>query len=142
MHFIGLPVRIEDPQREIDWISALWDRFYREMIFDEIPNQKSGDIYGVYYNFAGDHTQPYTFLAGCEVTSTQEIPKGLVAHSVPAAEYAYFEIIGSFPDNLIDKWQKIRKSDLKRSFKTDFERYGPKFNTVPPVVELYININS
>ncbi|MCP5469275.1 MAG: effector binding domain-containing protein [Chlamydiales bacterium] len=141
-HFIGLPVRITDPERAIDWISALWDRFYRELVFLDIPNRKTDDIYGIYTDYAGDYTKPYTLIAACEVNSVEKVPEGLIAHTSPAQSYAHFEVIGAFPDNLIDKWGEVWKSDLKRTYKSDFEYFGPEFKTEPPQVDLFIGIET
>ena len=140
LHFVGIAVRVEEPENASLWIGALWDRFYREWITTKIPNKKGELEYGVYFDYEKDSKHPYTFLAGCEVSSLDDVPKGMVAHSVPKDSYAHFEIIGTFPDKLIQTWQELEKYDLKRSFKTDFECYGPKFQTPPPQVDLFVGI--
>ncbi len=141
-HFIGITVKIERPEEASFLIGALWDKFYREHIFASIPNAVNEDFFGIYFDYAGDHTKPYTMMAGCEVSTLADLPEGMKGVTAPAGNYAYFPVIGIFPDNLINKWKEVWKSDLKRSFEVDFEQYGPKFRTAPPQVDLYIGLRN
>lgn len=123
-------------------ISSLWGRFYREGIQEKIPYQKTGEVLGLYTEYERDHTKPYTLVAGCEVTLSDHVPKGLVAKHVPAAKYAVFQISGPFPDNLVKTWAWIWKSDLRRTYTGDFEVYplGFDFETNPDIL-LYVAIS-
>ena len=42
--------------------------------------------------------------------------------------YQQFPVKGKMPDSIVQKWVDIWKnnSDIRRSFDTDFELYGPK----------------
>lgn len=140
-HFVGIFVRIEDVQSASFFVGALWDRFHREQIFDKVEERLGDDFFGVYYDYAGDHTQPYSLLAGCEVQKESATPNGMTRVVASKSEYARYEAIGMFPEALIETWQEVwRDGELKRGFGVDFEHYGPKFHTEPPQVDLYIQL--
>ena len=46
---------------------------------------------------------------------------------IEPGEYGIMSAAGQQPDALIETWTAIWSSDLNRSFKTDFEIYGPRF---------------
>ncbi|MFN0065883.1 MAG: GyrI-like domain-containing protein [Chlamydiales bacterium] len=140
MHFIGITVRTQNDEAGGMMIAGVWDRFYREKIFLKIPNAVSEDFFGIYFDYAGDHTKPYSLLVGCQVSSLEDVPKGMAGHFVPAASYAHFPVLGAFPDNLIATWQKIWQSDLKRTYQTDIEQYGPQFRSRLPLVDIFVGI--
>ena len=142
MHFIGEVVRIEKPEDASLLIGALWDKFHREYTYRKILNAVSDDFFGLYFDYAGDHTKPYTMMTGCEVSSIDEVPEGMKAVTAPAGKYAYYPVIGLFPDNLIKQWEEIWTGDLNRSYKVDIEQYGPKFRTEPPQVDLFIGLSN
>jgi predicted transcriptional regulator YdeE len=140
-HFVGIWTRIEDPSSASFFIGALWDKFHREHIYTKVQGSISDEFYGVYYDYAGDHTKPYSILAGCEVKAGTKAPEGMACVSSPKGSYELYEVIGLFPEFLIKTWQDVwADKELKRSFKVDFEHYGPKFQTEPPQVDLYIGI--
>lgn len=109
-------------------IPPFWGRFYREGIQGFIPNQKTGEVLGLYCEYEKDHTKPYTLVAGCEVTVAGATPKGLVVKKLPAAKYAVFEISGKFPDKLMEVWQWIWAGNLRRTYTGDFELYPLGFD--------------
>ncbi len=123
-------------------IPPFWGRFYREEIQTKIPNQKTGEVLGLYCEYEKDHTKPYTLVAGCEVTVAGGIPKGLVLKQVPAAKYAVFEISGKFPDQMMEIWQWVWQGNLRRTFVADFEVYPLGFDPVSNTdVLLYVGIH-
>lgn len=123
-------------------ISSLWGRFYRESTQAKIPNQKTGEVLGLYTEYEKDHTKPYTLVAGCEVTLSGKIPEGFVIKKVPAAKYAVFQIKGPFPANLVNTWAWIWQSELRRTYTGDFEIYPPGFHPeTNPDTLLYVAIS-
>ncbi|MBS0629100.1 MAG: effector binding domain-containing protein [Verrucomicrobia bacterium] len=142
MQIMGIDLRTTNE----NWQSArdlppFWGKFYREQIQMQIPNQKTGEVLGLYCEYEKDHTKPYTLVAGCEVTVAGSLPKGLVIKHVPAARYAVFKISGKFPAQLMEVWQWIWKGNLKRTFVADFELYPLGFHPeTNPDLLLYVGI--
>ena len=123
-------------------IAPLWGRFYRENIQSQIPNQKTGEVLGLYCEYEKDHTKPYTLVAGCEVTLAGDTPPGFVLKHVPAAKYAVFEIHGKFPQAVLDVWQWLWQGNLRRTYTGDFEVYPLGFHpNENPDLLLYIAIS-
>lgn len=104
-------------------IAKFWEKFNKEKIFEKIPNKKSNDILALYTDYEGDYSQPYNYMICCEVTSLEEVPPGMVTRIIPTADYTILKAQGKFPECLIQTWQTIWQSDLKRSYRYDFEIY-------------------
>lgn len=120
-------------------ISRLWEKFRNEHILEKIPNKKSGDILALYSNYEGDYTQPYNYMICCEVTSIEDVPAGMTSIIIPTADYTILKSQGKFPDCLIKTWQDIWQSDLKRSYRYDFEVYKA-FDPNHADIEVYIGV--
>lgn len=121
-------------------INALWLRFFEDAIGDKIPGRTGDSIYAAYTDYQGDHTQPYRVIIGCEVQHNSPPPGGLVQHFIPPSRYAVFPSIGEQPASLIRTWERIwDMSALPRSFKTDYELYGPRFFE-PGLHEIMVHI--
>ena len=140
--FIGLELRTNNEEAS-SAMPTHKERFFKENILSKIPNRINEDTLAVYTNYEGDYTMPYSWILGCEVSSLQQIPAGLVGKVIPESKYAVFVTKGNFPEGLIATWQDIWKSNLHRSYTTDFEVYrrdfDPKHN---PEVKIYIAIKS
>ena len=126
-------------------IGALWGRFKGQDIHSLIPNKVNGDIYCIYTNYEGDHTKPYEVVLGCRVSSTEDIPEGLVSHTIDENSYKVYTAKGDLTTGQAvgQKWSEIWESNLNRNFKSDFELYSE--NTKDPtdgVVEIYIGVNA
>ncbi|MBS0652594.1 MAG: effector binding domain-containing protein [Verrucomicrobia bacterium] len=129
---IGIACRTSNlPEAGPKDIGRLWERFYTEGVFDQIPNKASDDVIALYCDYEGDFTKPYTCVIGCAVTSMDKVPEGMVAKTVPASRYARFEVAGEFPSSLINTWGVIWKTDLQRTYTGDFEVYGKDFAADP-----------
>jgi len=142
MQVMGIEVRTtnEGWQAAHD-IPPFWGRFYGDGVQWKIPNQKTGEVLGLYCEYEKDHTKPYTLVGGCEVTIVGSIPPGLVVKHIPAAKYAVFKISGKFPEKLMEVWQWIWQGNLRRTFVADFELYPLGFHPESnPDVLLYIGI--
>ncbi|MES2121913.1 MAG: GyrI-like domain-containing protein, partial [Chlamydiota bacterium] len=122
-------------------IPKLWERFFQECIAEKIPNKASHEVFALYCDYAGDHTQPYSLVIGCLVSSTAEIPQGMVAKTIPGGSYATFRAVGEHPQTLIETWGKIWNTELSRTYTGDYELYGEKFTShSPQEVEVLIAI--
>lgn len=139
---IGLKIKTtnENNQAGMD-IYNLWDRFFKEGIEAKIPNKAGDEMYGIYFDYEGDYTKPYSYLVGCEVTSFNDIPEGMESVAISSGKYAHMVAKGKMPDCIVEMWQNIWKSDLERAYKTDFEIYGPKSQDVENAeVDVYLSI--
>ena len=122
-------------------IPKQWEKFFTEDIINKIPNKSSNDIIALYCDYEGDFTKPYYFVIGCQTTSIDEIPEGMVAKVLPASKYAVFKAAGDFPKSLIDTWGVIWQTQLNRTYTGDYEEYGEKFNKDPKEVDVFIAID-
>jgi predicted transcriptional regulator YdeE len=138
--FIGLELRTNNQECSL-MMPAHKERFFKENILSKIPNKVSGDILAVYTDYEGDHTKPYSWILGCEVSSLAKVPEGLYGKIIPASKYAVFTTKGAFPQGLIAVWQEVWKLNLPRSYTTDFEVYRKDFDPVRnPEVKVCIAI--
>jgi len=124
-------------------IPRLWERFYKEVISNQIPNKLSNEVIALYCDYEGDHTKPYSMIIGCPVSSLESIPEGLVGKVIPTGSYAKFSAKGEHPNSLIETWGQIWQQELKRTYTGDYELYGEKFFSGSPTeVEVFIAVAS
>ena len=142
MSIIGIECRTSNaPDAGPKDIPAFWERFYSENIAGKIPNKTSEEIIALYCDYEGDHTQPYSIVIGCPVSSVDVVPDGMVVKTTPGGEYAAFSAIGDFPNSLIETWGNIWQTDLPRTYTGDYEVYGEKFSSrSPQEVEVFIAV--
>lgn len=138
--FIGLELRTNNEECSTA-MPAHKDKFFNENIPAKIPNRIDGNILALYTDYEGDYTKPYSWILGCEVSSLNEIPAGLVGKVIPESKYAIFTTQGEFPQGLNTAWQSVWKSNLSRAYTSDFELYRSDFNPHEnPEVKVYIAI--
>ena len=138
--FIGLELRTNNEECS-SAMPAHKDKFFKENIPSKIPNKINGNILALYTDYEGDYTKPYSWILGCEVSSLEQVPEGLVGKIIPESKYAIFTTQGEFPDGLIAAWQDIWQSNLPRSYTSDFEVYGSDFDPQKnPEIKVYIAI--
>lgn len=127
-YVIGISVRTtnEGGQAAKD-IPQLWERFMSEDIESKIPAKISRDVYGIYTEYEGDYTQPYTTVLGCKVESLDNIPEGFIGLTIETANYEKYTAKGKMSDDIVyNKWTEIWQSDLDRTYLSDFEIYGER----------------
>ncbi len=140
--FIGLELRTNNEECSYA-MPAHKERFFKENIPAKIPNKINGNILALYTDYEGDYTKPYSWILGCEVSSLNDVPEGLVGRAIPEARYAVFTTQGEFPQGLIVAWQAIWKANLPRSYTSDFEVYRSTFDPQKnPEVKVYIAIEN
>lgn len=139
--FIGLELRTSNEECS----SAMpihKERFFKENIPAKILNKINNDLLALYTDYEGDHTKPYSWVLGYEVLNLDEVPNGLVGKEIPESKYVVFTTQGEFPKGLIATWQAIWKSNLPRSYTSDFEVYSSNFEPYKnPEVKVYIAID-
>lgn len=139
--FIGLELRTNNEECSLA-MPAHKERFFKENTLSKIPNKINGNILALYTDYEGDYTKPYSWILGCEVSSLDQVPEGLVGKIIPESRYAVFTTQGEFPQGLIAVWQEVWKLDLARSYTSDFEVYRSDFDPQRnPEVKVYIALD-
>lgn len=106
---------------------ALWQHFGGSFLGTKLPQKLSNDIYAVYYNYDGDHTQPYAYFIGYRIPEDANLPAGIDTLTIPAQQYDELSTKGQMPNCVADAWREIWKlDDSHRAYGFDFEVYGPK----------------
>ena len=102
-------------------IPALWSKFMGELY------DGNSEIYSVYCNYESDLNGHYDNFIG-----TRSRQKGDENLDIQSGKYALF----SFANELFwgEIWRYFESSELKRTYKTDFEKY------LKDKIEIYISI--
>lgn len=123
---VGYTVRTDnaseaDPDRAL--LGGLWGRAAAPRAFDSVAGRLDDRLYAVLTDYEKDHTGAYTQVVGVAVSSFDELPEGLVAVRVPAAECWKLESRGPMPKGLIETWMGVlgHPGNLRRAFTTDLE---------------------
>ncbi len=126
-HIVGVELRMENTEgRAAREIPPFWEKFYSEHL-KRITGRMDQDVLGLYLDYESDHNGPYSLIAGCRVPADYEAPAGMTKRTIAAARYAVFPTSGDFPAALQSVWSYVWDSDLRRTYKTDFELYGERF---------------
>ncbi|MCI8362723.1 MAG: GyrI-like domain-containing protein [Clostridia bacterium] len=104
-------------------IGLTWQKLFAEGIYENIQNKKNNKTIGLYTQYEGDYTKPYTFIAGAEVSKEVENNEQIVSTIIPKGKYAKFVIIGDVQNSVGQAWQEIWNMELKRKYTCDFEEY-------------------
>ena len=138
--FIGMEKRFTFDA--MSGIPVFWMNFMK--VSDKIQNKVDPSAaWGVSYDM--DYSlQPaeFTLLAGFEVSSTEDIPDGMIVHVTPASKYAKFTHYGSL-DNLSETYTYIYnvwfpQSGYDMGMGNELELYDEKFNPQSDTSEMYI----
>lgn len=126
----GLKTRTNnaDEMSGLGKIANLWKEFLNSSDSD------INEIYGVYYDYASDLNGEYSLLAGAKSHSSEICEKV----EIKSARYAVFNSSSKSTNAAIELWSEIWKffenSEIKRAYKTDFEKY------LNGELEIYISI--
>ena len=104
-------------------IGITWQKLFADGIYEKIPNKVNNKTIGLYTEYEGDYTKPYTFIAGAEVSQELQIGEELEGIIIPKGKYAKFIITGDVQNSVGQAWQEIWNMDLKRKYTCDFEEY-------------------
>jgi predicted transcriptional regulator YdeE len=104
--FIGLPLRTNNEECSLA-MPAHKERFFKEKILERIPNKSNNQILALYTDYEGDYTKPYSWILGCEVSTLDEVPEGLVGKVIPPSKYAVFTTKGMFPQGLLQHGKRF-----------------------------------
>ena len=104
-------------------IGMIWQKLFSEGIYDKITNKVNGKTIGLYTEYEGDCTKPYTFIAGAEVSKELQGKEQNVSVIIPKGKYAKFIVTGDVQNSVGQAWQEIWNMNLKRKYTCDFEEY-------------------
>jgi predicted transcriptional regulator YdeE len=120
----------------------LWQEFEKTNCAALIPAKLSANIFAVYHNYEGDHTQPYSYFIGCEVQPGTEVPNELTELMIPAGLYKQITVKGNMPDCVAKGWEEIWKSNINRAYRPDFEVYDERSRDWQNAeVGIYLSVN-
>lgn len=104
-------------------IGITWQKLFADGIYEKMTNKVNSKTIGLYTEYEGDYTKPYTFIAGAEVSQELQIGEELESIIIPKGKYAKFIITGDVQNSVGQAWQEIWNMDLKRKYTCDFEEY-------------------
>ncbi len=138
---VGISIKTtnKDGRSNID-CGNLWQKFEMENYADRIPGKQNDKVFAVYYEYEGDHTQPFSYFIGCSVQQHIDVPTEMKALLVPGGSYQLFKATGKMPDCVANTWKAIWNANIERSFQYDFEVYDERsldWNTAE--VDIYIS---
>ncbi len=127
-HVIGLSVRTRNKDQHItNDIHNLWDTFMKEQIVQKIPNKSDETMYGIYTDYENGPDGDYTAIVGCKVNNLTNIPEGMIGITIKNGNYSKFTAKGDVTKDAIpNAWADIWKTNLQRTFATDFEVYDQR----------------
>jgi len=128
-------------------IPQFWDKVLQRRQIDNIPNKKyQRTVLGICMDFETDGR--FSYVAGTEVTNTDNIPAGMVCKTIPAAMYAVFTARGKMPDSIQDTFKYVYQewlpnSDYQRANSADFEMYDDRWHGggADAEVDIYIPLD-
>lgn len=122
-------------------IGDLWNKFLNET-YIEIKYKSSNKTVGIYTDYEGDFTMPYSFIAGCEVVDVDGVQQPLVVRKIPSGKYAKFSAQGECQSIVAKMWEEIWQTKLDRKYSYDFEVYhcSPE-NEKEQKIDIYISVN-
>lgn len=107
-------------------IEKLWQEFFKNPIKEKLSNLLSTSIYAVYSDYENGYNGKYRITIGYAVKETNEIPNGLTKTIIPAGKYKIFQSKSHAPEDIVDTWKIIWKSDsniFQPDFKAMYEEY-------------------
>ena len=117
-----------------------WQAFEKGNYAERIEERVSNDVYAVYFDYEGDHTNPYSYFIGCPVKDVTSVPDNMDHLFIPAGEYMKLTAKGQMPDCVADEWRSIWASDITRGYRYDFEVYDERSKDWnDAVVDIYIS---
>lgn len=145
---IGVETRTSNAQEAShSAIGKLWGRFGTEDLLDRIPHRVDAHIIAIYSDYESDKDGPYTYTLGARVSSTREVPPGMISRKVLSGDYAMFTAQGGAPAQMtVDLWKRIwsveKPGPLHRAYKTDFEVHYNGVRAQPPDthIDIYIGL--
>jgi predicted transcriptional regulator YdeE len=110
-------------------IGMAWEHFFEKGIFNKVPNKLDERIYAVYTNFEEWFSEDsvnknYDLIIGCKTSDPDGMAKWLNEVEIPEQNYSKYVAIWELPYSVVNTWEEIWKSDVKKNNTVDFEVYG------------------
>ncbi|CAN5391013.1 hypothetical protein BH11BAC3_BH11BAC3_02620 [soil metagenome] len=129
IHLIGLALKTKtsntNGQSSID-CENLWHEFEKGKYATTIPGKLSDEIFGVYHQYEGDSTGPFSYFVGCKVQPGTAVPERLQRLMIPKGTYHKISAKGIMPECVTNAWKEIWASDIRRTHQIDFEVYDER----------------
>lgn len=120
----------------------LWQKFETGNFAEKIQGKVTDEIYAVYFDYEGDHTNPFSYFIGCKVKTNAEAPQGLDSLIIPAGNYTRLVAKGKMPDCVVNSWKNIWSSEIDRGYSYDFEIYDERSKDWSNAeVEIFVSSN-
>lgn len=136
---IGCKTTNENMQGVKD-ISLVWQKLFSGDYLQKLQYTPEKKLFGLYTNYEGDFSKPYSFYAGSEVDSAQNFGNGFTILKIPAGRYAKFSAIGEQMQVVQALWQEIWATPLDRSYQVDYELYHPYTKGKHQRIDIFIGI--
>ena len=104
-------------------IGGLWQKFYGEGYYAELPYKKNLKAMGIYTDYATDHNGDYLAMVACEVKQAESMPEGVMIRQYPAGKFAKFIVKGHMQTAISEFWSQLWDMELDRTYIYDFEEY-------------------
>ncbi|MCM1988321.1 GyrI-like domain-containing protein [Oceanirhabdus seepicola] len=122
-------------------IGVMWQKFIGEGIYESIKNKVNGKVIGLYTEYEGDVTAPYTFMCCCEVAERNN-NDDLDTKIISNGKYAKFTVKGDMVKAVGEAWCKIWEMDLDRKYDCDFEVYNNDSEDMNnQTIDIFISLN-
>ncbi len=147
---VGISVRTSNAQEMggTGEIAQLWKRFRDEEVLVRIVNRADARVVAVYSDYESDRNGMYTYTLGAKVTSTKDVPPGMVVQKIEAGNYAMFTSQGQAVSQIIvGLWKRVWSledaHELHRAYKTDFDVYyeGLAKSPTSAHVDIYVGLS-
>ena len=131
MKVIGIPLETSVIDgKNFKEIPELWERVIKQKLHEKIPNKENDEVLlGICMDFDGK--DKFTYMIASPVTSTDEVPEGMVVREISTDTYALFTAKGEMPKCIQDAFKYIYGewlpgSDYKRGCGIDMEWYDER----------------
>lgn len=120
-------------------IGNSWNKFVNEGVYNGITNKSNTKVMGLYYDYEGDMTGDYHFMACCEVCNYDYGELTLI--EIPKSKYAKFTFKGNMITDVANAWEKIWSMPLDRKYEYDFEVYNKNSKDISnQIIEIFISL--
>ena len=118
----GILIRTENADgKAMKDIGGLWQDFLGNGKAGLIHGRTTENCIGLYTDYEGDFMQPYSYIAGCEVSGKEE--SAFTVKKIHAGKYAKFVAKGDLTKKVDAIWNAVWSLPLKRIYESDFEEY-------------------
>lgn len=146
LKIIGISIQTSNNNHQaIEDLGKLWQQFFADSIIEKIPNKINANIYSIYTDYESDFKGKYTTIIGCEVSSLDEIPEGMVGREFQPQTFKKYVAKGELHEVVAKTWNDIWNDDanLNRTYMYDYELYTEKAqNPADAEVEIYIGVKA